>query len=60
VIIFVRAALPSIILAIITVAEKYILVGQPVRKEGCYPHKRSIVSWDKAECKVTDLIQPLT
>src|SRR5260221_14743199 len=25
-----------------------------------YPHKRSIVSWDKAECRVTDLIQPLT
>ena len=42
-----------------TVAEKYILVGQPVHK-GCYPHKRSMISWQKAEWRVTDLSQPLT
>ena len=26
----------------------------------CYPHKRSMVSGGSAECRVTDLIQPLT
>jgi L-lactate dehydrogenase len=42
-----------------TVAEKYILVGQSVHK-GRYPHKRSMTSWVKAECRVTDMSQPLT
>ena len=42
-----------------TVAKKYILVDQSGR-QSCYPHKRSMVSWEKAECRVTDFIQPLT
>src|SRR5258708_31191793 len=42
-----------------TVAQKYILVDQSGRLS-CYPHKRSMVSGGSAECRVTELIQPLT
>jgi hypothetical protein len=42
-----------------TVAEKYILVDQSGR-QSCYPHKRSMLPDGSAECRVTDLIQPLT
>ena len=46
-------------IAVFTVAKKYVSVDQSVAR-GCYPHKRSMVSWDKAECRVTDLSQPFT
>ena len=42
-----------------TVAKKYVWMNQSVKRDD-YPHKRSMMSWDKAECRVTDLIQPFT
>ena len=41
-----------------TVAEQYMSLDQSAR-EFSYPHRRSIVSGGSAECRVTDLIQPL-
>ena len=54
-----RSALVGAFAAAATVAKKYVWVNQSVTRDD-YPHKRSMMSWDKAECRVTDLIQPFT